>query len=87
MKIKEIHVGITYPYQLAPYMYGRIELAELIAIEPHDIEEEVKQKTIEKLKAQCKEEALKMVIGDEEQKEPEPPQNAPSSTTRRKRRF
>jgi len=64
MKIKEIYVGIIYPYQLAPYMYGRVERAELLVVEEGDDPESLKKERFEKMLMEAKKEANEIVCGD-----------------------
>lgn len=64
MKIKEIHIGVTYPYQLAPYMYGRVEKAELLVVEEGDDPESLKKERFEKMLIEAKEAANEIVCGD-----------------------
>jgi len=85
MKIKEIHVMISYPYQLAPYMYGRVELTELIEIDGTENPEGIKTETAMKLISQCKDISHTIVVGENKSVEHE--QKPSDSSQRRRRRF
>ena len=82
MIIKEIHVGITYPYQLASYMYGRVELATLVSVEEGEDPDQVKRILFDKLLKQCKNEAITIVHGHDAQLIEEK-----TSDSSRRRRF
>jgi len=86
VKTKEISVGVTYPYQLGPYMYGRVDLSELIVIEEGDNIESIKTGLINKLKKQAEEGALLIVHGEKASDNVISGAESPTST-RRRRRF
>lgn len=85
MKIKEILIGVTYPYQLAPYMYGRVDLNEVITLEEGDNPENIKKEVLLRLTKQAKEEAHNIVIGVGEKGPTEEPKTEPSLEGRRRR--
>jgi hypothetical protein len=80
MKIKEIRIAISYPYQLAPYLVGKIELEEIIILE-EETAADIEAETIKALIKRCKQGALD-AFSDESisEKEQSPP-------TRRHRKF
>lgn len=87
MKIKEIMVGIVYPYQLSQYLNGKVELSEVIAIEESDDVEKVKTEALFRLTKQCKEHAHNIIIGVGEGAPTSSDQTQTGSIEGRKRRF
>jgi hypothetical protein len=60
MKVKEIRVLVTYPYQLAPYLYGKVEMAEVVGVDDSEVvdTEQAEADIVKRLIGSCKQASL-----------------------------
>ena len=50
MITKEVHVGLTFPYQKEKFQYGRVEFKDIIVIEENDDPDKVRQEVFDNLR-------------------------------------
>lgn len=66
MQTKQIRVLISFPYQIANYMYGKVEMEEIIEVSEKDTPQLIEAITAERLSVLCKEQAIKIISGMEQ---------------------
>ena len=60
MKVKEITVGVSVPYQKAPYMLGKVEMMEIAVLDPDEDEVICEDELFERLKKSAHKKAREM---------------------------
>ena len=64
MKTKETTVSVSVPYQLAQFMYGKVELADTMTLDEGESETVVRRARFCELRDEAKEMARMMTMGD-----------------------
>lgn len=62
MQTKQIRVLVSFPYQIGNYMYGKVEMEEIIEVFEKDTPQLIEAITAERLAVMCKEQAIEIVF-------------------------
>lgn len=73
MKIRQTTVSVSVPYQLAQFMYGKVDIGESVDLDDGESETEVRKARFQVLRAEATEMARVMARGDTEPSIPVPP--------------
>ena len=85
MKTKETTVSVSVPYQLAQFMYGKVELGDTITLDEGEDVTVVRRARFCELRDEAKEMARMMTMGDKKLDVPVSP--VPANQPARRRRF